>query len=68
MPATSATNERSFSSLRMVKSYLRTTMKQERLNHLLLLHIRRDRQVDLLAARREFVLLNDERLHIFGRF
>ena len=35
MPATSATAERSFSSLRHVKTYLRTTMKQERLNHYL---------------------------------
>ena len=69
MPASSATSERSFSSLRLVKSYLRTTMKQERLNHLLLLHIHKDRQIiDLLAAMREFVLLNDERLRIFGRF
>ena len=33
MPATSATAERSFSSLRHVKMYLHTTMKQERLNH-----------------------------------
>ena len=68
MPATSATSERSFSSLRLVKSYLRTPMKQERLNHLLLLHIHKDRQIDFLAAMREFVLLNDERLRIFGRF
>ena len=30
MPATSATAERSFSSLRHVKTYVRTTMKQER--------------------------------------
>ena len=43
-------------------------MKQERLNHLLLLHIDKDRQIDLLAAMREFVLRNDERLRIFGRF
>ena len=31
IPATSATAERSFSSLRKIKTYLRTTMKQERL-------------------------------------
>ena len=70
MPATPATSERSFSSLRLVKSksYLRTTMKQERLNHLLLLHIHKDRQIDLLPAMREFVLLNNERLRIFSRF
>ena len=34
MPATSVTSERSFSSLRHIKTYLRTSMKQERLNHL----------------------------------
>ena len=39
MPATSATAERSFSSLRHVKTYLRTTMKQERLNHLMMIYI-----------------------------
>lgn len=32
MPATNASSERSFSALRRVKSYLRATMKQERLN------------------------------------
>lgn len=31
MPATNATSERSFSSLRRIKSYLRSTMNQERL-------------------------------------
>ena len=48
------------SSLRLVKSYLCTTMKQERLNHLLLLHIHKDRQIDLLAAMREFVLIKSD--------
>ena len=32
MPASNATSERSFSALRRIKSYLRTTMMQERLN------------------------------------
>ena len=39
MPATNATSERSFSALRRVKSYLRSTMLQERLNYLMLLHV-----------------------------
>ena len=35
MPATNATSERSFSALRRIKTYLRTTMTQQRLNHLM---------------------------------
>ena len=35
-PASSCTAERSFSSLRRLKTWLRSTMKQSRLNHLLL--------------------------------
>ena len=31
--ATNATSERSFSALQRVKTYLRSTTKQERLNH-----------------------------------
>ena len=34
MPATNAISKRSFSALRLVKTYLRSTMTQERLNHL----------------------------------
>lgn len=36
MPATNAISERSFSALRRVKSYLRSTMTQERLNNILI--------------------------------
>ena len=39
---TTASAERSFSSLRRVKTYLRSTMSQERLNNLSLIHIERD--------------------------
>jgi len=42
MPATNATSERSFSALRRVKTYLRSTMTQNRLNNLLLLHVHKD--------------------------
>ena len=37
MPATNAVSERSASALRRVKTYLRTTMHQDRLNHLMVL-------------------------------
>ena len=34
MPVPNAVSERSFSALRRIKSYLRATMSQERLNHI----------------------------------
>ena len=42
MPATNATSERSFSALRRVKNYLRSTMSQQRLNNLVVLHVHKD--------------------------
>ena len=65
MPATSATSERSFSSLRRIKTYL-TTMRQERLNHLMMLYIHKDRKVNVTDAMKEFALCNDERKCVFG--
>ena len=38
MPASNSTSERSFSALRRFKNYLRSTMPQQRLNSLLVLH------------------------------
>ena len=67
MPATSATAERSFSSLRHVKTYLRTTMKQERLNYLMMIYIHQDRKIDTEEAMNEFILYNSERIRVFGK-
>ena len=39
IPAANTTSERLFNALRHLKSYLRTTTLQERLNYLMLLHI-----------------------------
>ena len=39
IPATSCSSERSFSSLRRLKTYLRSMMGQERLSNLAILHI-----------------------------
>ena len=39
VPATNAVNKRSFSSLKRIKTYLRSTTTNNRLNHLLILHI-----------------------------
>lgn len=70
MPATNATSERTFSSLRRVKTYLHSTMTQERLNHLLILHIHRDATdaLDLCAIGNDFVSARDSRKSIFGCF
>ena len=57
MPATNAASERSFSALRRVKMYLRSTMTQERLNYLMVLHIHRELtdELDLIETANEFV-------------
>lgn len=70
MPATNATSERTFSSLRRVKTYLRSTMTQERLNHLLILHIHRDATdaLDLCAIGNDLVSARDSRKSISGSF
>ena len=70
MPATNATSERSFSALRRVKSYLRSTMGQERLSSLLMLHVHKDLtdSLDLLKVANNFVSDSEHRPRIFGKF
>ena len=70
MPATNAVSERSFSGLRRIKTYLRTTMKQSRLNHLMSLHVHKDitDTLDLISVANEFVSLNSTREYHLGKF
>lgn len=42
LPVTTCTSERSFSTLRRLKTFLRNTMLEDRLNGLALLHVHRD--------------------------
>ena len=69
MPATNATTERSFSALRRVKNYLRSTMTQQRLNNLMLLHVHKDitDKIELKAIAKEFVGDSEHRQTIFGK-
>ena len=64
-------SERSASALRRVKTYLRTTMSQLRLNNLMMLSIHKDRtdQINLetIIPVNEFVSANEHRIDIFGR-
>ena len=43
MPATNAVSEQSASALRRVRTYLLTTRHQDRLNHLMILHVHKDK-------------------------
>jgi hypothetical protein len=55
MPVASATAEISFSVLRRLKTYVRSTMKNDRLSSLGLMHINRDFEVDVYKAMEVFV-------------
>ena len=68
VPMTSATAERSFSTMRRIKTYLRQTMGQKRFNDVMLLHIHKQRtdQIDLKSVAQAFVMANDERIRYFG--
>lgn len=70
MPATNATSERSFSALRRVKTYLRNTMSQQRMNNLMLLHVHKDvvDSLDLKSVANDFVMDSEHRQKIFGKF
>ena len=52
IPVTTATAKRSFSALRRLKTYLRSAMSQERLNHTMLLYVHKDRtdQIDIMSV------------------
>ncbi len=67
MPATNAMSERSFSALRRVKNYLQSTMLQERLNYLMVLHVHSDRtdKLDLKFTVNDFVRDSLRRSNIF---
>ena len=70
MPATNSTSERSFSALRRVKSYLRATMTQERLNYLMLIHVHKERTdaLDLKGVINEFIGDSAHRSGIFAKY
>ena len=70
MPATNATSERSFSCLRRVKSYLRSTMTQTRLNNVMVLHVYKDLtdELNLIDIGNEFVKGSAHREIVLGTF
>ena len=68
-PASSATSERSFSSLRRLETYLRSTNSQQRLNHSAIRHSHKDKldEINLNQLLAEFVAARDSRATIFGK-
>lgn len=64
MPVSSATAERSFSSLKRIKTYLRSTMVEDRLNGLSLMHIHRDHQIDLDRIIQQFAADGNRRIRL----
>ena len=67
-PASSAEAERSFSSLRRLKTWLRTTMTQKRLNSVAVCHIHNDLMdnINMDAIMRDFAGRSEIRKNIFG--
>lgn len=69
-PISAASGERSFSSKRRIKTYLRSTMTEERYNNLMVMHINKGRtnKLDLELIAKEFVRKNERRIRFFGKF
>jgi hypothetical protein len=69
MPATNSTSERSFNTLRRIKTYIRSTMRQDRLNDLMILHVHKEKtdEMNLQSVARDFCF-REYRQNIFGQF
>ena len=70
MPGTNTVSERSFSGLRRVKDYCRSTMSQCRLNNLMVLKVYSELtdQLDMKTIGNEFITDSEHRQKIFGKF
>jgi len=70
MPATNVVSEYSFSALRQVKTYLRSTTGEARLNHLMLLRVHKEiaDSMDIVEVAILFVGDNHQRKHLFVKF
>ena len=70
IPVTTATAERTFSTLRRLKTFLHSNKSQPRLNHTMPLHIHKERtdELDLVEIAKNFNAVNDRRRLYFGNF
>ena len=68
-PAANATSERTFSAIRRLKTYLRSTMGQARLNGLMMLHVHKEKTDSLSLINIANLFVNSEyRKSAFGTF
>ncbi|KAL8583716.1 hypothetical protein ACOMHN_037439 [Nucella lapillus] len=70
LPVTTRTAERSFSALRRVKTYMRTSMTQKLLNHCMLAHVHKAQtdSLDMKEIAKDFMQRNDVIASFFGSF
>ena len=70
LPATNAASERSFSALKRVKTFLRSTTGDSGMNHLMVLHAHRDKTdaINLIDVANDFVGDNETRKSMLGKF
>ncbi|CAF4270051.1 unnamed protein product [Rotaria sp. Silwood2] len=68
VPITTATAERCFSVMNRIKTYLRSTMTQQRFNHVLIPHVHKEKldQLDLNSICTDFIAKNQSRKAFFG--
>ena len=70
LPATNTESERIFSALKHVKTYLKSTMENNRLQALMLMHVHKNilDNINLAYVANEFVDRRDSRKQTFGHF
>ena len=69
LPISSANAERSFSTLRRLKTWIRSTMTKRRLTNLALAHVHQDilDNLDFRRLQHDFIQRNAERKSVFGK-
>ena len=70
MPATNASSERAFSVRRRIKTYLRNSTTNNRLNHCMVVHVHAEHveKMNTIEIAKEFIENSQARLRIFDRF
>ena len=68
IPVMTSTAERTFSALRQLKTFLRSTMSWPKLNHTMMLYIHTDRtdRISVDSVAKQFVMTNERRRQYFG--
>ncbi|CAI6372170.1 unnamed protein product [Macrosiphum euphorbiae] len=64
LPISSATSERSFSAMRRINTYLRSTMNQDRFSNLSILHIEKDIEIKINEILQIFIDKNKRKMKL----